>query len=474
MKTDLRIGIVRVELKHVNSAVRRILDDTMAVFRDASSYLVHVACDHHNELRLMSSYDRLTYMESLTHRTKENPEPEYTHFDILFRKLPSYIRRAAIHAAVGHVQSHDTRCDQYYEYREEIISRGHHFTKMEPGFTYTPSVCPTLYKDQSFLMNDNGCVEVKVFIRNTWEWITLSVPNRDMKHLREAVKKGTLKNPKLVKEYGKYYLEFPVVYKKKEHPDVPLDEQLVLGVDLGLNNGAVCSLVDSRGTVHGRWFSPFKEDMDRIDHVINLIRKKASTSGKGQSLSHLYTKLKGLKDNYVKQLSRWITNIAIREGAYGIVLEHLGKMKGRGKLAARTHHWCTAKICDYIQGMAYREGIRVFIINPKNTSALAFDGSGPVQRESSNYSICTFTSGKVYNCDLSASYNIAARYFLRALMKSTSATKWSELAAKVPGLMKRTNWVLDTLRRAQQVLHPEKQLAVKDTEPVHSPAAMSA
>ena len=36
------------------------------------------------------------------------------------------------------------------------------------------------------------------------------------------------------------------------------------------------------------------------------------------------------------------------------------------------------------------------------------DGSGEVEREEKNYSMCKFGNGKKYHCDLSASYNIGA------------------------------------------------------------------
>ena len=100
--------------------------------------------------------------------------------------------------------------------------------------------------------------------------------------------------------------------------------------------------------------------------------------------------------------------------------------------------------------MALRVGIRVFLVNPKGTSKFAFDGSGEVQRDNDNYTMCTFSTGKRYNCDLSASYNIAARYFLRAYMKSMTATAWSKLKAKVPELSKRTAWTLASLRAFQE------------------------
>ena len=239
--------------------------------------------------------------------------------------------------------------------------------------------------------------------------------------------------------------------------DVPLYQQKVLAVDRGFNHSAVCSVVDAYGTIHERFFDPFTADMDRIDHILGLIRKKSRTSGRGQKLSSLYTKLEGLKDNHVKQVARWIVDRAKETGCYGIVLEHLestrrrGKFK-RGRLRERVQHWCTAKMRDYIKGMAFREGIRVFIINPAGTSANAFDGSGPVKRDENNYSLCTFSNGKRYNADLSASYNIGARYFLRAIKKSIPETEWSELKVEIPELSKRTDWTLHTLWKIADII----------------------
>ena len=75
--------------------------------------------------------------------------------------------------------------------------------------------------------------------------------------------------------------------------------------------------------------------------------------------------------------------------------------------------------------------IRISRICAWNTSKLAFDGSGKVERgtyvqngvEKYNYSICTFPNGKQYHCDLNASYNIGARYFIRELLKSDSVMR---------------------------------------------------
>ena len=457
VKKDKPYGIVRVELNHMNDGIERVLHDTICYFRDVHSYLVHVVCDFHKDILAQEGRKRLTFVESLIHKTQDNPNPIYKEFDVLFNRLPSNIRRAAINSAIGHVSSHETRCDTYYTRREAIVSHGHHFTEMEPGFTYTPDACPTLYKTQSYKLGRNNTVEIKARIRNSWNWVCVGMPKRDAKCLKKAMSKGTVKNPRLVYDYHKYYLEFPVDYKITSMQNVPLSKQVVLSVDRGFNHGAVASVVDASGTVRARFFDPFTGDMARIDHVINLIRKASKTSGRGQSLASLYTKLQGLKDNYYRQLSRWLVNIAIRYNVYGIVFEHLESLKrnkrNRGSLRARVHHWLTAKMRDLVKGMAFREGIRLFIVNANGTSKYAFDGSGKVTRNPNNYALCTFSGekGKQYNCDLSASYNIAARYFLRAFKKSIPAKEWSHVQAKVPALSMRTTWTLDTLRRTWRV-----------------------
>ena len=112
-------------------------------------------------------------------------------------------------------------------------------------------------------------------------------------------------------------------------------------------------------------------------------------------------------------------------------------------------------ILDYVKGMAFRYGIRVFLINPKNTSRLAYDGSGEVVRDHDNFSLCTFATGKRYDCDLGASYNIGARYFLRAMEKAMASEPWERLKAEVPGLATRTECTLFTLWKVSALLYGE-------------------
>ena len=98
-----------------------------------------------------------------------------------------------------------------------------------------------------------------------------------------------------------------------------------------------------------------------------------------------------------------------------------------------------------------------YMLNLKveNTSKLAFDSSGVVHRgreaNLGTYTLCKFSNGKIYNCDLSASYNIGARYFIREVQKILPERVWSDIVAKAPECQKRTQCTYSTLLEINEV-----------------------
>ena len=113
-------------------------------------------------------------------------------------------------------------------------------------------------------------------------------------------------------------------------------------------------------------------------------------------------------------------------------------MKGklRGKTKQKLHLWKKNTIQRIVEHKAHQNGIRISRVCAWNTSRLAYDGAGVVLRgkaaELPTYSLCKFSNGKVYNCDLSASYNIGSRYFVREIIKSLPVRERLALEAKVP------------------------------------------
>ena len=449
-------AVRKAELIYMNRAMRRVFSATLKIYREAVQYIGPIVLKHWAEItRVDTAQERKGIVETLIHHTQDNPSPLYIDFDRLFYKFPSYFRRSAIEFVLGQVSSYLTRLAQWEEERHEAMSNGRHFGKRPPVLNLETNACPTLYKGNMY-KTESGHLYIKVYIRNTWDWVEVSIAERDIRSLsqmEQSAKKVCC--PTLSYRYGKYYLIFPFKPLISEFPKLPLDRQLVMGVDLGVNHGAVCSVSDITGKIYCRAFDPFASKRAGINDILGKIRDRAKKSG-GASLASLYTKLDGRKEDYVCQLARWIVDRARAEGVYGIVFEHLGKMKWHGSRKEKLHHWCKRRIQDMVKGMAFRYGIRVFFISPRNTSALAYDGSGRVLRGADNFSMCTFASGKQYHCDLSASYNICARYFLREMEKAMSFEAWGQLTAKVPELAKRTNCTLSTLWKIHRIFTESK------------------
>lgn len=106
-----------------------------------------------------------------------------------------------------------------------------------------------------------------------------------------------------------------------------------------------------------------------------------------------------------------------------IVFEYLDtKGKKKGSKKQKLSMWKHQDIQNTTERLAHSYGMRIARVCAWNTSKLAYDDNGVVLRgkkvsEDTPYDVCKFQNGKTYNCDLSASYNIGARYFIKELIK---------------------------------------------------------
>jgi IS605 OrfB family transposase len=212
----------------------------------------------------------------------------------------------------------------------------------------------------------------------------------------------------------------------------------------------------SDGTVLARRFINFACEKDHLYHVLGRIRKAQREHGSRQCRSFWAYAVR-LNKEAADRTGAAIAAFAKETGADVIVFEHLdinGKIRGskKQKLAL----WKKQGIQKICEQQAHRMGIRIFRICPRNTSAFAYDGSGKVERDQKNHSLCRFANGKQYNCDLSASYNIGARYFIREITKPLPETARSLLEAKVPSIKRRTSCVYADLVKLVKILGEEQ------------------
>jgi IS605 OrfB family transposase len=187
--------------------------------------------------------------------------------------------------------------------------------------------------------------------------------------------------------------------------------------------------------------------------LCNRIKKQQRKYGP-QSVKRKWSYAKYLNQELSVKIAAAIVEFAKLHQVDCIVFEHLNMQskKSRGKDAQRLHLWRKNGIQQITQHKAHKNGIRISRICANNTSALAYDGSGLVVRNTNNKALATFQNNKQYNCDLNASYNIGARYFIRELLKPVGATQRSQILAKVPELERRTSCTYHTLIELNKAL----------------------
>jgi IS605 OrfB family transposase len=201
------------------------------------------------------------------------------------------------------------------------------------------------------------------------------------------------------------------------------------------------------GTVIGRLIFKLPIEEDHLRKQINYI-KKAQQNGNYRN-PRLWAYAKNINHDISCKTAAAIMEFAEKYNADVIVFEHLDfKGRKRGSKKQRLHLWRKMEVQNIVTLHAHQAGKRISTVCAWNTSRIAFDGSGRVQRgglNGDNYSLCVFPSGKQYHADLNAAYNIGARYFIREILKSLSATVKLDIEAKVPSVSKRTTCGLSDL-----------------------------
>ena len=422
---------------------RHIYKESLQIYRSAVDFFIDVCLKEWNNfgsvVKNQAKYIKL--MESLTLPTTDRPEVPYN-FNARYYKMPCYLRRAAISEAIGKVSSYKSNLSNWEASDPRI--RGEKPSYPKAGYCY-----PVLYKGNMFVRVDDYTAKIKVFRNNTWDWIIVKLRKSDVDYISRHCSRMKECAPTLQKRGKQWYLDFP--FKEKcELKATSIGEQTIVAVDLGINSSATCSVLNSGGTVLGRHFLKLPKEYDSLNREISHI-KYAQRHG-SKSTPRLWSFAKGINDDIAVKTANFIMKIAILYEADVIVFEHLdlGKKK-HGSKKQKLALWKAKYVQQMVEHKAHVNGIRISHINAWGTSKLAFDGSGTVLRGSKstktngNYSLCEFQNGKIYNCDLSATYNIGARYFVREILKSLPATERQRIEAKVPGCAKRSTCTLSTL-----------------------------
>ena len=433
-----------VEVINNTNKLRHIVANTLALYNSALNYVCDVVLKHYDEIKELNNLEGRMYLEHLIHNTKNNIA-KYD-FDSMYYKLPSYLLRDIESKAIGHIFSYKSNLENYKKERYNKISNGKKFKKLEPSLAKC-NLLPSFYKGNMYKMISDNKIALKIYEDNDWKYEEFKLKKNDLKYINKI--NGKRYNPEIKIIGKKIYIKFTFEIEDLKLQDKELNKRIICGVDLGVNNDATISIMNYEGTILGRHFIN-TNNKDLMNHLLNKKRKIQRNSGNYKYLRnlHINNKINSINENIVNHTVNQIIKICLSYGVDVIVFENLRHKFKRAKRSfrARLHRWRKIAIYNKAYEMAHRNGIRVSTVNPNGTSKYAYDGSGEVERDNDNYSICKFVSGKTYNCDLSASYNIAARYYIRETLKPLDVNSRSELETKASLALSGTKLTYNTFK----------------------------
>ena len=385
-----------------------LMNRTAQLCLSVLKFCCRVFLEHWDELKPLKSLERKSAAEALIHTTKHH-DAQYPEFDVRFRNLPSGVRRAIRNDALGKVSSYVSNHKNWEALKP--AERG-----AEPTLGLPSRYQLTFYQTERKTEDlKHGQILLKLYNGKTWEWYTFLLQPSDARYLARMAERHTMLSPVVEKVRGEYRIRFCFEDKRELVSDEDKLSYRILAVDLGINAAATWSVMTADGTVHARGVLHARAEEDRLCHILNRVRKYQRCKKHPKSI---YRFVRNANRELSICTAKALMAVAELYSVDCVVFEHLDKTGGiKGKLASRIHHWRACDVQKRVETMAHHDGMRISRVCAWGTSKLAFDGSGKVTRDKHNHSICTFTNGKQYNCDLSASYNIGARFFLREWKK---------------------------------------------------------
>ena len=219
-----------------------VLDNTVTVYRKAVDFFIAVMMTNWSLFDALSQKDAVRKCEEQCIRTAKRPVVPHD-FSVDFYKFPSYLRRAAIAAAFGAVSSYKTRFALW-----QVNPQG-----KEPGLPKAGRIFPAFYKGQQFVREGRYCARIKVFIRNTWDWVTVPLRKTDVDYISLYCAARDELCPAIRKRGKVWSLDFSFE-EKVDLNETDIKDQVIVAVDLGINNAATAVVMRSDGTVMERHF----------------------------------------------------------------------------------------------------------------------------------------------------------------------------------------------------------------------------
>lgn len=214
--------------------------------------------------------------------------------------------------------------------------------------------------------------------------------------------------PKLQELMERYAYQDPLVFVRNgklmlsltfDVPALQKEPKSVLGVDLGIRRTAACS--DGRLIID--------KEFNKKKRELRYLKRCLQSKGTKSARKHL-RRLKNKEHNQNRNQTHLIANAILRTNADCIALENLSGIKAKKHRFQNKNRISQVPLFDLRRILTYKamhRGMTVRLVSPAWTSQTdSISGKREGVRKG-----CRFysTSGKVYDADLNAAFNIAQR-----------------------------------------------------------------
>lgn len=362
--------------------------------------------------QVSSSTYRRRHCETLIHSTKDNTA-SYPEFDKAHGYMPTFMRRSVISDALGAVSGLMSLHERWEE-ADPVKRDG------EPVLGCPDRYAMTFYEqDRDASLLSSGIIGLKLYDGRTWDWHYFRISASDARYIQRMGVGRRMLSPVIERRNRRWHVRF-IFEEERQLTEKNPSEQRILAVDLGITAPATWCVMEPDGTVRARGSVRLAREEDRLRHLMNRSRMFQQAGKKSRSIWRM---VDSANEALSIATAKGIITAAEAWSVDCIVFEHLDRSgRKHGKLAQRLHMWRSGDVQKRVALQAHRRGMRISRICAWNTSKLAYDGSGEAKRgrdagEGVPYGTCVFSTGKTYSCDLSAAYNIGARYYLRDISK---------------------------------------------------------
>ena len=131
----------------------KIFNNTLIIYRSALTFYIKLCEREYNNFNHFEhQLQKRDYIEQISHRTKNRLDIEKSNdFSIEFHKFPSFLRRSVIMEAIGIIESHFSRFENWKQEQNKSKLKNKQFHKKPPKLNYEPTTYPVLYKENIYL-----------------------------------------------------------------------------------------------------------------------------------------------------------------------------------------------------------------------------------------------------------------------------------------------------------------------------------